>query len=65
MTHPVSIADAAEFLDVTDAEVYRLIGTGELDSVIELGGGPETDQTGPLSRLRIGSEVLSAYRQGH
>jgi hypothetical protein len=73
MAKMVTIPDAAEFLGLTEDQVYRLIGTGDLEVTIALdlvsdrgpGDHPSTaepDGTQVISRMRITSTVLSAYR---
>jgi hypothetical protein len=73
MAKMVTIPDAAEFLGLTEDQVYRLIGTGDLEVTIALdlvsdrGPGDESstaepDGTHVISRMRITSTVLSAYR---
>ena len=73
MAKMVTIPDAAEFLGLTEDQVYRLIGTGDLEVTIALdlvsdrGPGHEPSTDGPdgiraISRMRITSTVLSAYR---
>lgn len=70
----VSIPDAAEFLDLTENDVYRLIGTGDLEVTIELDLVDDPDSSDAsvrvepegsraISRMRIASTVLSAFRR--
>lgn len=62
----VSIPEAALHLGVSEAEVYRLIGTGELEAVVEVYGdenpGGRRD-SGALSHLRISTASLAAHRE--
>lgn len=62
MASVATIEEAARLLGLTVDEVYRLVGTGELDAVVEIPGESDALKSSTLSHLRIDTEVLSAYR---